>query len=310
MRILVLLITVFFVFDEVNAQILNRIRDRAVRQVERKIEDKIVEVVSDEITRRMYKPIDKAIDDLLRSSYQDSVGRGEEIDWEKMTEAYMAFLNGMNEAADLPETYVFDISMDIELRDYDGKKVNSTMYFSEDKGILGFENNEDKKASHLVVIDTEKDVMVMYSTDSKGNKTAQAIPSMMKMTAAFAQVHKEEENVFADFKMDKISKTKSIAGYKTVLYKGESKEENIEAWVAEDFPIGWEKSFGAYMEKFGSNAFAENAALLNGMVLQSENVRKDDPNMKTSWETKKVHDKPTTIVNAEYEFKSFVYTED
>lgn len=292
---------------DVEAQILGRVANRTMRKLERQMEDKLVEAISDEITRRAFKPVEEAVDEMLREKYKDSLGNQEEVDWERAGAAYADFLNGLNDAAELPEAFEFDVSMDIEVEDYDGKKNEMVMHFSKSSSILGFENLDDKNQHQLIVIDVEKDLVVLYTTDKKGQKTAQAIPSMIKLMSSMAASQVDEN----DLKMDinKTNQTKKVAGYKTTLYKGTTEEEFIEFYAAEDFPISWSKSFGPYMAQFAPATFSDNTAEIQGMVLQSENVKKDNPKKKSTWTTKKVTENTLKIVNADYEFKALAETE-
>ena len=106
----------------IDAQILGGFMNEAKRKLERKIEDKIIQAVSDELAQRAFKPIDQAIDSMMRKKYQDSLGNGQPYDNEKTTEAYASFLGSLNAAVDLPEKYTFDVTQEVENIDYSKKK--------------------------------------------------------------------------------------------------------------------------------------------------------------------------------------------
>ncbi|MFZ1559473.1 MAG: hypothetical protein WAT37_06075 [Saprospiraceae bacterium] len=67
----------------IDAQILGGFMNEAKRKLERKIEDKIIQAVSDELAQRAFKPIDQAIDSMMRKKYQDSFNNGQPFDHEK-----------------------------------------------------------------------------------------------------------------------------------------------------------------------------------------------------------------------------------
>lgn len=301
-RIVIACLLLVFGIQITEGQILRKIRNQTIRKVEERMEQKAVEVISEELARRAYQPVEKAMDSLLRASFRDSLDNGEEVDWEKAGEAYANFLKGMNEAADLPETFSFDISMDIEMVDYDGKKSEMVMHYSKDKAIFGIENFEKDTDHQLVVIDMDKDLIVLYSTDKKGRKSAQAIPSMMGMMSGLAAEQVEDET----YTIDRTNKTKTILGYSARLFNSSTEEEYIESYVAEDFPISWQDNFGSYLEKFAPSAFAEASDAYQGMVLESTSTSKKNSDKKSTWKTTAINHDQLVIVNADYELKPLV----
>lgn len=102
----------------IDAQILGGFMNEAKRKLERKIEDKIIQAVSDELAQRAFKPIDQAIDSMMRKKYQNSINNGQPFDHEKMGEAYTVFLSSVN----LAEKYTFDVTQEVENIDYSKKK--------------------------------------------------------------------------------------------------------------------------------------------------------------------------------------------
>jgi len=303
MKILITFLIVLFIAPAAESQILGRITERAVRKVERRIEDKLVEAISEEIARQAFRPVEQAIDSMLRQKYQDSLGR-EEIDWEKMAGAYADFLNGLNDAADLPENYTFDLKMDIEATDYDGKKSTSSLFFSKSTSILGVESNEHSNETQLVIIDIEKDIIILYSTDKEGRKSAQAVPSMLKFMSSLTKQESTAEDPINEVAFTKTGKTRTIAGHQTHQFAGSTEEELIEYYAAESFPVSWENSFGPYLEQFAPESFSDRNDLPEGMILASSTIQKSDSSQKSSWETTKIEEKEITIQNADYVFRA------
>ena len=102
----------------IDAQILGGFMNEAKRKLERKIEDKIIQAVSDELAQRAFKPIDQAIDSMMRKKYQNSINNGQPFDHEIMGEDYTVYLNSVN----LAEKYTFDVTQEVENIDYSKKK--------------------------------------------------------------------------------------------------------------------------------------------------------------------------------------------
>ena len=305
-RIFITLIIGLLCISTVDAQILRDIRRQATRNIERRMQQKAVEVISDEIARRAYQPIEQALDSMLRASFRDSLDNGEEVDWEKAGEAYANFLRGMNAAVDLPERFTFDLAMTIESTDEKGKTNEMIMHYSKDKPILGIENFESENENQFMVIDMEQDLIVLYTTDKKGNKSAQAIPSMLGLMGGMASSTIDDE----DYKIERTGATKSILGYSTRLYQSTTDDEYVESYIAENFPVSWQNSFGPYLEKFAPHTYSETANAYNGMVLESTTTSKKDDSKVNVWKTTHINTDTHHIINAEYELRPLIPDED
>lgn len=300
MKNLFFILGIIFLANNLHAQFMGRIMDRARQKVEQRIEDKIIEEVSEAIARRAYRPVEKAIDDALRQKYQDSVQQGQSVDWEKMGKAYAAFLTGLNNAANIPDQYIFDLTQEVEIIDYNKQRSFVKLHYSENQPVLGIENPDNFNNTNLVVLDLKSDVMVIFSTDSKGKKTAQAVPGYLAFSSSMAA--QASDKTAEDFQIRKTGSSKKVAGYPCDEYNGESKEEIMKLWVTESFPTSHSKALAAYLQKYAPPAYAENTSLVKGMVLQSENTRKDEPGKKFLWTTKKISPRTFEIRKSDYEF--------
>ena len=302
-RLIILSLFIFLNF-QLQGQILGGIMNEAKRKLERKIENKIIEAVSEELARRAFKPIDQAIDSLMREKYQDSINGGKPVDWEKAGESYAAFLAGMNKAVDLPEKYTFDVTQEVEIVDYSNKSNKIRMYYSKSDAIMGIEDLEQKDTKQLIVMDISRDAMIIYTTDKKGEKTGQVVPSVMKMASSLAgSVKQDTVGKDQDMKIEKTGKKKKIAGFQSNEYKGSTKEEDFVMFVSSDFPVNWQSNYTAYMSKFAPASYAENSSKIeNGIMLQYENRRKDEDKV-TTWSTVKVNEKSFDIKKSDYNFE-------
>ena len=301
LKALFVIIVLCISIHSVSGQIFGGIMNSAKRKLEQKIEDKIVEAVSEEIARRAFKPIDQAMDSMMRQKYRDSINGGKDVDWEKVGENYAAFLNGMNKAVDLPEKYHFDVTQEVEMQDYDKRKNNVKIHYSKTESIIGMESIDDNNKTNLIIMDIAKDIIILYTTDDKGNKKGQAIPSVLKLASSFVQSASENEKY--NYKIEKTGKTKKIAGFQSDEYKGSSAEENVIMYLSQKFPVDTKSNFMAHMKQFAPPSYNENMANSSGGVLmQYENTRKNESDRKTTWETKKVSEKSFDIINADYNF--------
>ncbi len=291
---------IFLLPFQSQAQFGRMIKDRVQKKVERKVEEKIVEEISEAIAREAFKPIEKSIDELFKSSYENETG--DSVDWEKAGAAYSDFLLGMNKAANVPDAYTFDYSLEVEVKDYDDKKHNMRYFFSKDGKIMGMqEYSADKK--DVVVFDSENDVMVVYSVDKNGKKTAQALPSVMKLASAFAGKAVKEEMEKQNFNVSKTGKTKKIIGYTCDEYLVETDEDKTVAYVSNSFPVSFTKTFGESMNNFLPSNYTNSSDLMEGMSLLTQYQNKEDKKRSSSFEAKKLSEEKTVYDNKDYGLK-------
>lgn len=285
-KLFTLLVCMAFVISS-EAQFLNRIVKEAKDKVVQKVEDRIIDELTDELARQMYKPIDKALDSLLYREYKASEGR-DSID-------FSVFLSNLDASNKLPESYSFDVTMEIETKDYSGEKHYMEMMFTKSGDQFAFKQiDKDEDALQYMVIDYKNNIMAIY-IDRDGKKQVQAIPSMLGMTQSVVL-----ENL-PDYEIKKTGKTKKVAGYECDHYEMSSEKEDIELYATKDFPIDWSESFGKHMAEFNSETYGKLNNTIEGMVLRSESKLKEDSKKKSYWKTKKVNEKGLTINNSDYE---------
>lgn len=291
-QFIVFLFAFSLISTQAQAQFFKKIMDGATDKVMDKVEDRIIDELTEELARQMYKPIDKALDSLMYREYEES-GQNDSID-------YTGFLKMLNSNAELPPNYNFDVSLDIEVKDYDGDKHDMEMMFSKSGDHFGFKQLDKKEdAFNFMIIDYKNDLMCMYS-EKDGKKTVQAIPSMMGLATHMAKQQIDTE----DYKVNETGKTKKIAGYKCSEFEIETTDEISKVYVSKEFPINWEESFGQQMSQLNSESYAKIAKVIDGMVLQSESKQKDNKKKKSSWKTKKVRTDSFLINNSEYKKES------
>ncbi len=279
--------------------ILNRVLKRSKDKIEDKVEQAIVEKASEAIARQVYRSMSDAFDKMLRdaweadsSSYADREGdSGNYAEWAA------TWMQRMNEAVDLPPSFSFDMRADVIIED--GKEKNQViLYLSATEPIFAMEQME-KKEKRIFLIDGEKDVVVLYMEDSKGNKTAQAIPNMISTVASIGRQQAESND---DFHFEKMNKTKKIAGYNSEGYRAWDEEYESEFYLTTELDIDWRDAFGGMVEKFSGSGSFSDQPMMNGFLMESHTIPKKKPKDKTSWLTQKVDNDTFTIQNADYTF--------
>ncbi len=304
--LLTYLIIMTLISNDVNAQLLKRLKDRTINKIGNQIEERVVEELSEELARRAMKPIDKAFDQLLYSSYRKEYGEeytDEQIDslMQESGANFNQFLSALNEAADIPPSYSLDYHMVMESKEENGEKVVSEMWFSETQAVIALSGQEMDQ--NMIVIDMDHDVVVMYSED-KGKKKAQAIPSMMSITSAY-MVANDESFYGADTQIDGPGKSKKIAGYQAQKYTIESEDNKGEYYVSTEVPVTWNNVYANAMKQYSPKLYNEATDQVKGMVLEGKFEDKKSKK-KSSFKTKSIKEKRFVINNAEYEIKGIM----
>lgn len=303
-RLLLLASLIILIPGLTNAQLLGKLKRAVQDKVEKKIEDKIVEELSEELANRAMKPINKAFDEYLKSSYESETG--EKWDQAKFDsvmmaggEAYANFLGAMNKAANVPAEYNFDYELVVETQEESKQKTTSRMYFSNSSGIMGVEQTEAGD-NNFLVMDPDNDVIVLYN-DKK--KTAQALPSMFSMTKTLGAVYAEDmQDDFVLKSFEKTGKTKKIAGYNSVQYKGETNLDKFTTYISDELPFDWKDIYGGLIESIAPKIYSHGGYdKIEGMMMKSETLDLET-NKKSKWEVKKVSDNGMQINKADYTF--------
>lgn len=292
MKVLLTLIATFTI-TFAHAQIFGRIVDRAKDKISNKLEDKVVERISEEIARAAMKPIDNAIDDMLKERHaQDSINGKTDVD-------YGEFVNAFLKPVNLPDSYTFDMTLECETKDYDGDKTDMEMLLTKDGSAIGFVQFENGERITMV-FDTKNDIMAVYNEEEK---KVQGMPSMLSLAGAMAS--SQEEDAY-EMSFDKTGKTKKVAGYECDEWEIDDEETTTKALVAEDFPIEWKESFGPFLKQLLPTT--QRDQMPKGMTLKSESKTKSK-NKKSKFEVKKVIDSAMTINNKDYKQETYA-TED
>ena len=283
---------------DTNAQIFKRIQREAERKLMKKVEDRVVEEVSNAIVRAAYKPIDRAFDNMVKDYYAKDTLENGEIDWDKVNARYDGMVDAFDASDRLPESYTFDLYMDIKMTDYEGKESESTMYYSKEHDYFAMQQNEDKTMM-FILFDGDNNLVGMFK-EEKGRKTVQAVPNMMMGSGTMISPT-DVEGEYDDFKLEKTGNTKDILGYRTDEYEGETEDEDILGYVAPKFPIQWQETFGGFVQQYTPETYSSTVLELKGMILYSENTLKKDKKKKSIWEVTKVYEENYVLNVNDYE---------
>lgn len=283
----------------VNGQgFLKKLTDRAVDRTMQKAEDKLVDELAEKIANQAVKPINRFVDSLFVDSYENETGeKYDPENSEKMAEALASMFGDV----EIPESYTFDFTMEIEVKDYGSKKANDMkLYVSKDKPYFGMEQDDDGKKM-MFIFDNENQAMVTYDMNKK---ESMAIPINSMMMSAFGQMAVEKELEKQQLTIKETGDTKKILGYQAKEFVYDTEDAESEVYISEELPFSWEESFGTMMSQFAPNFYKNNPDYkLKGMMLEGKSKRKKD-GKKSEWKAKKLSEKTVTITNSDFDQKS------
>lgn len=271
------------------AQILGKLRREIRRDFNDKMEKLIADKASEIIVSAVMRPVEKAFDDLIREAFQaDSAKYANDPQYSdslryQRFENYVATLNrGME---NVPDSYTFDRSITYEFKENVSKR-EMTMHFSDDQEYMVFEQKDaEKGAKSYIVFDFERNINVLYSIDKKGEKSFQAIPSLIGSSGTFEISEENKENIKEFSQWSKTGKTKEIIGYQCDEYFFQEGNVSNYFYIARDFPSIYKNAYFEAVYKYFPNKGTERMNEIKGTLMEAES--KD--------ETKNYHSRMTVV---------------
>ena len=262
-----------------------------------------IEKISEVIARKAAEKIENEFDKLLMEAMaQDSAKYNRDSAYYTMGNSYGQFLKGLNDAAEVPEQYSFDLNLLMEIASDDQEAEPIRYYLSRSEAIFGMQTAKSEDNWQFIVYDMDKDVTVLYQHDGD-KKTAQALPNMMKLAAGLAQNQGGEATDHLDFKINKTSRKERIAGYKCEVWEGTSEEQDFEAWITDDLGVDWSTNFSQMASQFTSSQdYSDAWEQMDGLALKSISFDGESKNIISRMEVKEVSKKAFVINNSEYTF--------
>lgn len=277
-------------------RLLRKTTNKLANEVERMAIEKISDVIAQKAAERIEQEFDKMLQQAIKD---DSTKYNRDSAYYAMGSSYGAFLQGLNDAADLPESYVFDLNILVDMKTKaDEKPEPMRYYYSTSEAIIGIQTAKSETDWQFILMDLENDVTVMYQHDGE-KKTAQAIPNMMKLAAGMGEPQSKDEK---EFSITPISGKERIAGYKCEGYKGTDGERSFETWMTDALGLDMKDTYGKMMQQFGATeSYQSTWKNMSGAVLKSESYD-EKGNLTTSMVAKEVGKKTFTVTNSDYDF--------
>ena len=296
---LLIVLCILAINSKADAQ-LNHLLRRTTNKLANELERMAIEKISDVIAQKVAERIESEFDKLLQEAVkEDSTKYNRDSAYYALGSSYSSFLAGLNKTADLPESYSFDLNILVDVKTkIDDKPESMRYYYSKGASIIGIQTAKSKTEWQFILMDLTNDITVMYQHDGD-EKTAQAIPNMMKLVAGLDHSNQDTEK---EYTVTSIKGKERIAGYKCEGFKGTDGETNFEAWVTDALGVDMKDTFGEMAKQFGSsNAYSGAWDNLSGMVLKSE-VYDENGDLTSSMIAKEIGTRTFTITNADYNF--------
>ena len=192
-----------------------------------------------------------------------------------MTHVYMDAL-GLSDNVPYETSYKFDSYVQMEVRDFNknGKETDYILYDSYvTKDALDYAMVYTDKKDQTAIIFDSRNSAVLILTDSDGEKMG--IASEVDPEAMEEEMEDTGEDESYDaYKPYKTGKSKDILGYKCDEYLIEDEEMEAHMWVCEDLGRQIRKEMLDQRHAFG--VVFLHAAYANGMVMEYEQIAKED----------------------------------
>ncbi|MFN2373055.1 MAG: DUF4412 domain-containing protein [Cyclonatronaceae bacterium] len=240
-KLSVSLLILFIFSSSVEAQILNRLKQRAQDRVERKVEEKI----DDKVNQTADRMVDNAWDSIF--------GEMESSD----REGRRAFPFTLNSNVTTEEAYNFDIITTMEIQtETDGKKEAPAimqMHFNENEMYTGTryqgEEMDSGEGDVFLIYDLKNSAMIMLMSSDDGKfsfaydwtETQAMIEEMEQAGEADEEAENEADSLQG---YEKIGQ-KEILGYRCDGYRGTDENTISEMWVTREAAYGMETMFQA-----------------------------------------------------------------
>lgn len=288
-----LLVALFLIPINTEAQLLKNINRRAQRAAE--------DVAARKLVQKGEQEAEKALDSLLKIENEENSGDA----------GYGSLM--MQNTEDLPirDVYDFETKVNYQMEvvsNGETSNMNYGLWFSKDNEYMATElenpdsnnsNNSGQAISMITVLDDENQLMVMLMEEQKIGQ----VMSMDQMKDVI-----EEENTAdqanTDFNaLKKTGRTKSILGYSCEEFTSENDGTKISLWVSNEVELFKKNMFYNLSKSLGGNTFKHIPSDAKGFMMEMdyENTKSGDKSKMTVVEiqekSKSIHTKDFQYMN-------------
>ena len=204
------------------------------------------------------------------------------------------------QAGEAPDSYSFDLVLDVEITADGEKPVNMSMLYRKDGKQLGI-RTMDKKDKNTIVMDNERNFNCIFIEDSKGKKTGMVMPNFASAFGSMGAGKVQAAQADSEVKFTKTGNVKTVAGYRCEEYLAESDDMKASIYISKDLDLNWNQAMGESFKQFLGDQTMTEFGKLQGAMLESHSTDKKSGEV-TNWVTTAVHKQGETIIKSDYQF--------
>lgn len=270
-KLALIFVGLLFVQSNIHAQLLNKLKDRAIEKAEQKVEDRLVKEADKKMDQALDSLENKIFDDSdaqqngLQGNPNASGGKDYNININindntnseagQNLNAMLGQLSQMTTAA-YEKTYTFQqkIVLEITSTDQGDEEMNMTQFVGED-GTMIIVDSEEK--SRIISDYKNNSMLIMNDKDFTG--TAISMEFMEGAAQGFgvdmdAEYYDEEYMEAAELSCKETGNTKDVAGYTCKNWVCENDSGRFEAWYTDEVLFDFEdKKWGKIGNMFSMN---------------------------------------------------------
>ena len=248
MKIIIKLVSavlLIFMTQTVEAQFLNKLKDRVKYGVEeavlRKTEDKAVETTESAMDSIFTAP-PKTTQNSETKNNPENGDVSAETNPQADADNMLGGLLGGGGEVKTNDAYTFDITADIMVENYTKKKVETN------KVIQSYGKdatcNVVEEAPGPLISDFVNNTTIMLNEETK-------VAQVMSMDWLINMMPDEPENEEIDVTVTKTGKTKTLNGYDCHEYLIQTEDSDVYGWYAPDVPFSYEDYLSGFSKMFG-----------------------------------------------------------
>lgn len=301
-----LALILFIGISPIHAQkFLKKIAKATTSKITNKAENLIIDELSTRLANAAVKPLDSAMDDYVRESYEESTGeKYDTANVDEMSRKINAYLESITKDVKYESSYTFNAEVEIETKDYGSKKGERVKLLGSDKSYSAIKQESDGK-SMIIIMDEANNSMISID---QTNNSAMALPLNMNiMRSSLSSQSTQSESVdMSNMPIKKINKTKKVLNHTSYGYRYEDEEYRSDVYLSGSFPVSWADAFGGAFKDYVSNFYRSSDGqmdLSQNMIMFGESTRKSD-SQKSTWEVVDFDDNPAPINTSNYTFSN------
>ncbi len=284
LKILLLFLFSILMMQPSQAQLLNRLKEKAQKKLEQNVEERAEKKMDEKIDESLDK-VEESLEGDSEKVNSSSTAESSDV---KMQQRMQGLLQGMGmsgEPVPVADNYKFDYKIQMHVESYNGKgkqKSNGEFitHLNPETKSMAYEfisGDMAKDGQGKFIIDAENDAMIILS-ENNGEKTGivYGIGSFMQSvgeTYTKQELEDSPENFLANPNVKKTGRTKTIAGYKCEEFECTDEDTKSNIWITKDLKMNSQDFFSTL---FKTNLYSHGMGWGYMMEATTEELKSGD----------------------------------